>query len=96
MVEVSNFSQAWEAYVNQHGNPPKDANQLHKYAKANKEIEEITYPLARLQYDFNKKIVQSSNNEVCGDSDDIDKELARLQKQFSFVFNCLEQKYSLC
>mmetsp|Transcript_40093 Transcript_40093/g.35390 ORF Transcript_40093/g.35390 Transcript_40093/m.35390 type:complete len:402 (-) Transcript_40093:37-1242(-) len=81
MTEVSNFSQAWEAYVSQHGNPPKDANQLHKYSKANKEIEEITYPLARLQFDFNKKVVQSAENDNCGDSNDIDAELERLQKQ---------------
>eukprot|EP01084_Bolivina_argentea_P199428 341241_1 len=83
MTEVSNFSEAWDAFVGQHDKPPKDANQLHKYSKLNKAVTEITYPLARLQYDFHSKVVQAAKNEVSGDSNSISDELKRLKNEQS-------------
>lgn len=85
MVEVSNFSQAWEAYLSQHGTAPKGAEQLRKYSVLNKEIDEISFSLARLQFNFNTKVVQSAENDICGDSNDINVELERLKKKLIFV-----------
>ena len=39
--------------------------------------------LTKLQFEFNKKVNQSAENDVCGDSDDINAELERLQKQLN-------------
>ena len=96
MTEITNFSQAWDAYVDQHGYPPNDANALQKYSKLkSNDVEEITeYSLAKLQFEFNKKVIQSAENDVCGDSDDINAELERLQKQLNIYFHCVvDYKY---